>query len=105
MLKSFYYAFNGLFYAIKKERNMRIHLVIAALFILFVLKTEVYEILHLILFTTLIGLVLICEMINTALWAETNYVGVSVGKLDQSCEVYSRNDSNGAGFGVFEKIT
>lgn len=30
------------------------------------------------------------EMIQTALSAENNYVGVSCGKLDQSCEVYCR---------------
>ena len=29
------------------------------------------------------------EMIMTALWAENQYVGVSCGKLDQSCEVLS----------------
>ena len=32
------------------------------------------------------------ELIMTALRAEKDYVGVSVGKLDQSCEVYSRKD-------------
>ena len=32
------------------------------------------------------------ELIETALWAENAYVGVSVGKLDQSCEVYSQKD-------------
>ena len=32
------------------------------------------------------------ELINTALVAETDYVGVSVGKLDQSCEVFSKKD-------------
>lgn len=32
------------------------------------------------------------ELIDTALAAETGYVGVSVGKLDQSCEVFSRKD-------------
>lgn len=32
------------------------------------------------------------EMIMTALDAEFNYVGVSCGKLDQSCEVYSQKD-------------
>lgn len=32
------------------------------------------------------------ELIYTALRAEKEYVGVSVGKLDQSCEVYSRKD-------------
>ncbi|MFA5450253.1 MAG: galactokinase family protein [Clostridia bacterium] len=30
------------------------------------------------------------EMINTALWAENHYVGLNVGKLDQSCEVLSK---------------
>lgn len=32
------------------------------------------------------------EMIMTALSAENNYVGVACGKLDQSCEVYSKKD-------------
>ena len=32
------------------------------------------------------------EMIDTAFAAEVNYVGVSVGKLDQSCEVLSKRD-------------
>lgn len=32
------------------------------------------------------------EMILTALAAENEYVGVSCGKLDQSCEVFSRKD-------------
>lgn len=32
------------------------------------------------------------EMIEIALRAERDYVGVGVGKLDQSCEVYSRKD-------------
>lgn len=32
------------------------------------------------------------EMIETALQAETEFVGVSVGKLDQSCEILSKKD-------------
>ena len=32
------------------------------------------------------------ELIEMALWSEVYYVGVSVGKLDQSCEVFSRKD-------------
>lgn len=32
------------------------------------------------------------EIINIAMNAENNYVGVSCGKLDQSCEVYSREN-------------
>ncbi len=31
-------------------------------------------------------------LIAIALWAENQYVGVNVGKLDQSCEVYCRKD-------------
>ncbi len=32
------------------------------------------------------------EMVEIALDAEKNYVGVAVGKLDQSCEIYSKKD-------------
>ncbi len=32
------------------------------------------------------------EMVMTALAAENNYVGVACGKLDQSCEAYSKKD-------------
>lgn len=32
------------------------------------------------------------ELIETALWAEKDFVGVNVGKLDQSCEVFCRKD-------------
>lgn len=32
------------------------------------------------------------ELISIALSAENNYVGVSCGKLDQSCEIYSKKD-------------
>jgi galactokinase/galacturonokinase len=32
------------------------------------------------------------ELIETALWAEKEFVGVHIGKLDQSCEVYSSKD-------------
>lgn len=33
------------------------------------------------------------ELINMAIWEERNYIGVKVGKLDQSCEVYCKKDS------------
>lgn len=32
------------------------------------------------------------ELISIAHWAENEYVGVKVGKLDQSCETYSKKD-------------
>lgn len=33
------------------------------------------------------------EMIKMALWAEQNFIGLNIGKLDQSCEVYCRKDN------------
>ncbi len=32
------------------------------------------------------------ELVKYALWAEHNYIGVNVGKLDQSCEVYCKEN-------------
>lgn len=32
------------------------------------------------------------ELIGQAIWEEKNYIGVNVGKLDQSCEVYCKKD-------------
>ena len=33
------------------------------------------------------------EMVMAALWAENEFVGVSCGKLDQSCEIYSKKNN------------
>lgn len=33
------------------------------------------------------------ELIQLALWAEREFLGVKIGKLDQSCEVYCKKDS------------
>lgn len=32
------------------------------------------------------------EMVAMALWAERNFIGLNIGKLDQSCEVYCKKD-------------
>lgn len=32
------------------------------------------------------------DLISQALWVERHFIGVNVGKLDQSCEVYSKKD-------------
>lgn len=32
------------------------------------------------------------DLIRNAIWEERNYIGVNVGKLDQSCEIYSRKN-------------
>lgn len=33
------------------------------------------------------------ELIKLAMWVENSFLGISVGKLDQSCEVYSKTNS------------
>ncbi len=33
------------------------------------------------------------KMIEMALWAEQNFIGLNIGKLDQSCEVYCEKDN------------
>lgn len=33
------------------------------------------------------------ELISLAIWTERNYIGVNVGKLDQSCEMYCKENS------------
>ena len=64
--KSVIYAIKGLIYCIKNERNMRIHLVVAAnvLFFSFIFKLNKIEFLILIL---TFGLVMFCEIVNTAI--------------------------------------
>ena len=64
--KSFYHAFCGIFTNILKERNLRIHLVIMLMVILFgfILKISTIEwIICLILF----GMVISLELVNTAI--------------------------------------
>lgn len=66
LIKSVKFAFKGIIYAIKNERNMRIH-TIAAIFVLFLsavcgMSSTEYAILIL-----TIGLVIICEMFNTVI--------------------------------------
>lgn len=71
LVKSFLYAFRGLWYCIKNERNMRIHIVTAAIVLPFAfiygLTRPEYAIL-----ITIMGLVMVCELINTAIEALVN---------------------------------
>lgn len=71
LFKSFVYAFRGLLYCIKNERNMRIHIVVASLVLPFAfiygLTRAEYAILIVIM-----GLVMVCELINTAIEALVN---------------------------------
>lgn len=65
---SFNYAIEGIIYAIKTQRNMKIHMIIAILVLLLSLFFDFTKIEMLILFIT-ITLVIVLEMINTAIEA------------------------------------
>src|ERR671917_1563376 len=64
--RSFEHAYRGLIYAVRTQRNMRIHVIIAALVLIASLLTGVSK-LELAVLVLVILLVLITELINTAL--------------------------------------
>ncbi len=68
LLKSFGHAFSGIALALKNERNMRIHISIGVAVLLFctIFKPSSVE---LAIISLCIGLVIACEMINTAIEA------------------------------------
>lgn len=73
LAKSFGYAFQGIFTCIKKERNMKIHVMAAILVVIFgtVLKLSVTEwCICLVLF----GMVMSLELVNTAVEAVVDLV-------------------------------
>ena len=65
IIDSFHYAFEGIFYALKNVRNLKIHLVFTFLVLIFsfILKISKLELLVCLLF---IALVISLELINTA---------------------------------------
>ena len=66
LIESFNYAVSGIIYTLKTERNMRVHFIIAILVILLSLFFDFSRSELLLLFFT-ITLVLMAEMINTAI--------------------------------------
>jgi diacylglycerol kinase len=64
LLESFSHALDGIGHTIRNERNMRIHLVAAVLAICAAIIFKVSAIEYVMIFIA-IGLVLICEIINT----------------------------------------
>lgn len=66
LVNSFRYAFSGLFYAVKTQRNMRIHISVAALVTVFGLLYQLTRIEWIALYCT-ITFVIVCEMVNTAI--------------------------------------
>lgn len=73
LLRSFGYAFQGLWRCINYERNMRIHIVAALYVLVFSLFFDLTAVQYGVLFV-LIGLVMALELINTALEAAGNAI-------------------------------
>lgn len=66
LLQSFKYAGKGIYYAVKEEQNMKIHIVLSFLVIIFgiILKISAYEAVALVI---VISFVIAMEMVNTVL--------------------------------------
>lgn len=73
LLKSFSYALDGIYLAVKLDQNVRFHLVVSffVLLLSFVLKISTTEFLFIIM---AIFFVLISEMVNTAIEEMTNLI-------------------------------
>lgn len=66
IIKSFKYAIEGIYIGIKEERNMKIHLTIMALVIIFGIMLKISKI-EWIICIILFGLVISLELVNTAI--------------------------------------
>ena len=66
LLKSFKYAFDGIYTGIKEEQNMKIHITIMILVIIFGIMLKISTI-EWIICIVLFGLVISMELINTAI--------------------------------------
>ena len=73
LIKSFGYAFEGLFAVIKKERNMKIHCTAAILVVIFGLFLEISKTEWIICFL-LFGMIMALECVNTAVEAVVDLV-------------------------------
>lgn len=73
LIESFNYAFEGIVYALKTQRNMRIHFVATGVVLFFSLYFKLEKVEILILFIT-IAFVIITEMINTAVEAVVDLI-------------------------------
>lgn len=90
LVKSFGYAFQGIFTAIKKERNMRIHIVCMLYMYFFLFCFDFFEITRTELAIIFIanGLVVGAELINTAIESAVNLHGdkhTEYGKIAKDC--------------------
>lgn len=87
---SFSYAFNGLWFCIKNERNFRVH-TLAALTVSLIAPYYHFKAEHMVLLTLVIALVIICEMLNTAIEAAIDLA------TDELCELAKRAKDVSAG--------
>lgn len=80
LYKSFVYAFRGIFYCLRNERNVRIHLVVALYLLVFSLFYDFTRLEYALLFIA-ITLVIAAEMINTAIETIVNLLSPSYDQL------------------------
>ncbi len=73
LIESFNYAFDGIIYTLKTQRNMKIHFLVSIVILIFSLFFQFSRIEILILILT-ISLVIIAEMINTAIEATIDLI-------------------------------
>ena len=90
LAKSFGYAFQGIFTAMKTERNMRIHIVCMIYMYFFLFAFDFFEITRTELAILFIacGLVIGAELINTAIEAAVDLQGeehTQLGKIAKDC--------------------
>jgi diacylglycerol kinase (ATP) len=90
LIKSFGYAFQGVFTALKSERNMRIHTVCMLYMYFFLFFFDFFEITRTDLAIIFIanGLVVGAELINTSIEATVNLYGenhTEFGKIAKDC--------------------
>ncbi len=90
LVKSFGYAFQGIFTAIKTERNMRIHIVCMIYMYFFLLCFDFFEITRTQFAILLLacGLVIGAELMNTAIEAAVDMQGeehTKLGKIAKDC--------------------
>lgn len=90
LVKSFGYAFQGLFTAVKKERNMRIHIVCMIYMYFFLFAFDFFEITRTELAIIFVanGLVIGAELINTAIESAVDLHGkehTELGKVAKDC--------------------
>lgn len=86
--KSFGYAFEGIFTCIRKERNMKIHCVMAVLVMIagIILKLSPVE---WCICLALFGLVMALELVNTAVEAVVDLVTSEYKPLPEDCQGHS----------------